>query len=373
MIMTTVNAAGGSVRTDEDEAAKAEIADETFVFREVRFENRKETGANVAEAAGAHPVEQFVVLSQLATRELETLRPTELVTLTAGARFFVIRGDGTDRFQVDGPAMEWPRQAIKGLAIKKLLGREDDDIDLVLERADEPDRIIEDDDEVRIGEPGVESFRTTPSKKHFTIIVDGESYEPAARTMTPNQIIIQAAHKEPATHHLVQITKSDRISYQGKGDDPIRLRDGMRFQVISTGPTPVSDPRMTIGATAFMEGLRALGCEPAYLPDLHDHIAFDYVVESGKYRGTKVRIGLVIPPDFPMTPPSGPYVSPEIHPINPSGPHPLGAVHKEQARVFDQKSDVRWQYWSRPFPDWPASKRTVGSYMSHIWKLWDSQ
>ena len=74
-----------------------------------------------------------------------------------------------------------------------------------------------------------------------------------------------------------------------------------------------------------------------------------------------------------MTPPSGPYVTPEIHSINTDGEHPKGRVHKDQARVFDAPTGASWQYWSRPFPGWAESKRSVAAYMSHIWKLWDSQ
>ena len=74
---------------------------------------------------------------------------------------------------------------------------------------------------------------------HFT--VDGEPCETDQRELTPNQIITQFGHKDPKTHYLVQIEgQHHRISYQGKGDEPIELHDGMRFQIISTEPTPVS-------------------------------------------------------------------------------------------------------------------------------------
>ena len=75
---------------------------------------------------------------------------------------------------------------------------------------------------------------------HFT--VDGEPCETHERELTPNQIIRQFAGKDPATHYLVQIEGHRRISFQGKGDEPIKMHDGMKFQVISTGPTPVSAP-----------------------------------------------------------------------------------------------------------------------------------
>ena len=75
---------------------------------------------------------------------------------------------------------------------------------------------------------------------HFT--VDGEPYETLERELTPNDILTKFAEKDPATNYLVQIQGQHRISYQGKGDEPIKMHEGMRFQVISTGPTPVSAP-----------------------------------------------------------------------------------------------------------------------------------
>jgi hypothetical protein len=156
---------------------RARISDENFNQREVRFSDQKVTGAQIAEAAGAHPVSDFVVLQQLPTFELESLRPTELADLSTPMLFFVIKGDSTDRFTVDGLNLEWPRKVITGRAIKQIVGKADDDVDLLLEREDEPDKLIGNDDEVKLGERGVEKFRTRPVKTTTTIIVNGREKE----------------------------------------------------------------------------------------------------------------------------------------------------------------------------------------------------
>ena len=172
---------------DGEERFEAEVAGADFQFRTIRFDDRLVTGAQIAMAAGGHPVEEYVVLAQLATLELEFLRPTETANLSkrVTCRFFVIRGDKTFRFFVDGLSMEWP---------------------------------------------------------------------------------------------------------------------------------------------------------------------------------------------LPLTPPTGPYVSPDIHPIKPeSGPHPTFGVHRNQAQPFSAALGGDWQYWSRPFPDWPKSKKTVAAYMAHVASLWASQ
>jgi hypothetical protein len=87
---------------------------------------------------------------------------------------------------------------------------------------------------------GNEATRPPAKKDHeIHFFVDGEPVETDRREMTPNEIISEFGKKDPATNYLVQIGPP-RISYQGKGDESIKLHEGERFQIISTGPTPVS-------------------------------------------------------------------------------------------------------------------------------------
>jgi hypothetical protein len=132
---------------------------------------------------------------------------------------------------------------------------------------------------------------------------------------------------------------------------------------------------MQTGVEVFLEGLRALGYKPMTLHGNPNHVVIDYVVESGKFADTKLRLGFVVPSDFPMTTPTGPHVSPRIHPTHPANDvgHPLGGVHETQSAIFIQSAGGEWQYWSRPAADWATSKKTVAAYMSHVWRLWDSQ
>lgn len=85
-----------------------------------------------------------------------------------------------------------------------------------------------------------EPHQSTGHHHEIHFFVDGEPHETDQRDWTPNQIIREFGEKDPATHYLVRIEGHDRISYQGKGDDPIKIHDGERFQIVSTGPTPVS-------------------------------------------------------------------------------------------------------------------------------------
>ena len=123
---------------------------------------------------------------------------------------------------------------------------------------------------------------------------------------------------------------------------------------------------MTKSMECFVAGLIVMGYEPVILTDKPDHVQFDYEVQSGRFAGRKLRLGIVVPPDFPATWPTGPHVSPPIHALCSQGVHPIGAVH---ASNFG--SD--WQYWSRPLLNTTPGTQPVACYMSHVWRLWDSQ
>ncbi|MCP3478034.1 hypothetical protein NLM33_49200 (plasmid) [Bradyrhizobium sp. CCGUVB1N3] len=204
---------------------------------------------------------------------------------------------------------------------------------------------------------------------HFE--VDGEEFSTKRVEWTPNEIIKEFGGRDPADSYLVEIVGNKSVSFEGKGNEPIRLHDCERFQIVTVGPTPVSDGRTLVGTERFVAELTKLGCAPTVVAGTTDHVAFDYRIETGKYAGTKVRIGLVIPADFPLTPPGGPNVSPRFHP-NPTGQqHPTGAI--SDSPVPFKATGGAWEYWSRPFKDWAKTKKTVAVYMSHIWRLWDTQ
>lgn len=220
--------------------AAAQIADETFNFRAFPFEDSKVTGAQIAEAFGVNPVTEFVVLYHLATYELEELRPTELADLKKANRFFVIRGDGTHRFFVDGLSMVWPLNTLKGRFIKQLVGKDIADIELLLEREDQPDKVIGDDEDVRLAREGVEKLKTRPAKTTVTIIVEG-----TPRIWTKNKI----SYDEVVTLEVPDYAQHPEITYSvkytnGPNNRPegtlakgetVRVKDGMVFSVSETG------------------------------------------------------------------------------------------------------------------------------------------
>jgi hypothetical protein len=244
-----------------------------------------------------------------------------------------------------------------------------------LERAHE-ERAEADRDEREVLKDIQEAEKELEGEHHHLInfTVDGEDYETKQREWTPNAILEEFPKLDPAKFYLAQITGKEPIRYEGeKGKVPIKLHECEAFQAIPIGPATVSDGQIRTGVTLFLEGLVKLGFKPTQLLGHPDHVVIDYVVPDGKFAGKAVKHGFIVPGDFPMTPPSGPHVSPHIHPIKPNGQHPTGGVHLNHSKVFQQALGGAWQYWSRPFPEWPRSTKTAAAYIGHVFKLWATQ
>ncbi len=75
--------------------------------------------------------------------------------------------------------------------------------------------------------------------RSITFTVDNEPITTTEDELTPNQIL-RLAGIDPATNYLVQVEGRAQESFQGRGDQPIRVHEHEVFVSVSTGPTPVS-------------------------------------------------------------------------------------------------------------------------------------
>lgn len=114
----------------------------------------------------------------------------------------------------------------------------------------------------------------------------------------------------------------------------------------------------------FIDGLHALGYDIKEYGD--NRLSFKYEVPIGRFMEQVIMIGFQVNDDFPANPPGGPHVCPRLLPLQSGGEHPSGQIHASQ---FGDD----WEYWSRPYPEWQHTDRSVKSYMAHIRHLFDSQ
>ena len=127
---------------------------------------------------------------------------------------------------------------------------------------------------------------------------------------------------------------------------------------------------MLVGGALFAKQLRDAGVNALELGDNHVMIP-GYYVPEGKFEGLEVDLGIVVPADFPLTPPSGPHIHKLIHANRTTGPHPHGHVHP--SAKHSKHFNDGWQYWSRPYPNWSSGGKNAVRYMEYVRGLWESQ
>lgn len=124
-----------------------------------------------------------------------------------------------------------------------------------------------------------------------------------------------------------------------------------------------------MGHQEVVRQLSELGYEPKLYPEAPGYpggfVAFNFKVPHGRFIGQEVEVALNAP-QFPLVPPSGPYISPNLLPIKPFGPlPPFDGIHARMVPTAD------FQYWSRPFHGWNESGRTVKDYICFLRTLFD--
>lgn len=225
--MTDASNFGETVLDKDSGTRRISISDETFVFHTVEVPGRKVSGAQIAQAAGRHPVDEYALLQNLPNGEIETLRPDEIIDVVAKEieRLFVIKSSESFRFAVDDLSLEWPLKSLLGKHIKFLVNAGDDK-ELVLEREGAPAKIIGDDELVHLDVPGVERLKTRPAPRNVTVTYNHNPYTLERRKYSTEELF--AAFSVPAGYKL-DLVEHDGEFRELKPGEKIPVREGMEF------------------------------------------------------------------------------------------------------------------------------------------------
>jgi hypothetical protein len=119
------------------------------------------TGRQLLDAAGAHPVIEYLVFHVLKDG-LDEVELEETVDLRAGGaeKFLIFRSDRSFEFELDGHRYPWGAPTITGLALKRLAGVDPVRYGVWQEIPGSDDKKIEDGASADLTPPGVERFFT---------------------------------------------------------------------------------------------------------------------------------------------------------------------------------------------------------------------
>lgn len=138
------------------------IGNADLEFRDLHINDPRPVGRQIIETAGFRPAEEYLLFEISPERRLKELALDETVDIRGQdrERFLVFRSDRSWRGVLDGVRFEWGAHEILGRVLKWLAGVDPEKHGVWLERHDEPDRLIGDDQHANLSPAGVERFRT---------------------------------------------------------------------------------------------------------------------------------------------------------------------------------------------------------------------
>jgi hypothetical protein len=341
-----------------------EVADQSLLFRQLAVNDNTPTGAQIAAAAGFKPDQLPVVLLLLENGALEDIRPDEVVNLGAKiSRFVVTESDRSYRFTLDGARLEWPCQHITGHAIRKLGGL-DDDRKLLLERVDEADLEVLNEQFVNLDESGVESFISR--KATWELNVQGKKYVFATPTIIIRDAVVRAG-MNPNQGWLIFLKVEGQPKTEMDIDDVIDLRTpGIEKLRLTT--RDVDNGEMPIIPLILRREFNLLPSDEQYLDDMCYQwetcfsvssrwlLIHNYELPAG-YNQQKVKLALLITSGYPMNKLDMFFVYPQLL---------LGCGNKIPATEGSIVIDgAAYQQWSRHRP-WNPATDTVISHLAMV-------
>jgi hypothetical protein len=210
-----------------------------FFLNNVRYQSADPqlTGRDILRQGGSNPATDHVLI-QVQAPGTRSVGLDERVDLTEEGResFWAFASDRIFTFTVDERGYEWGAREISEDVLRSVTGAPEDK-DFVLERGDEPDRVIGDGESVNLGERGTERIRTV--RATTIIIVNAEEKRVEGRRIS-FEALVRLAFETPPTgpNILITIDYGDGPPANPKGSlkpgHSVKIKNRMSFDVTAT-------------------------------------------------------------------------------------------------------------------------------------------
>jgi hypothetical protein len=164
----------------------------------------------VLKLSGSSPASEYDVYVFSKAGNFIRLRECEQIDLTeTGAeKFVVFRTDRANRLLIDEQRYDWGARLISGRAVRDISGVDDDELELWLERYDQPDELVADGDFINLEKDGVERFYFR--KATWRIIVRRDTLVFDKPCVTAREVLEKAGFDLEKSWDLVIVTAAGR-------------------------------------------------------------------------------------------------------------------------------------------------------------------
>lgn len=280
-----------------------EIAGTDLAFGQFELETETPTGGKIAKVAGFAESQRPFIIQWMKDGDFEGLRTHEEADLSKGTMFIVAEADASNRITINGTELDWPADTVSGQVIRKL-GRIPADKLIYMEREDVPDRLVEDQDSIKIKSGGVEEF-VSRAPKTWELNVQGKKLISLAPTITVVDALTRAGFDPNAWIIILrvagqpkqQLTVNDTIDLRTPGIEKVRLT----AKDVNNGearPASRRDFALLDVDEAYLDEL-GLPWETAVTRGERWLIIREYTVPPG-YTVSSAAVAILVPPTYPQ-------------------------------------------------------------------------
>ena len=202
-----------------------QIADESLNFHNITIDDPVPTGRQLLETGGFQPTEEHLIFQVLTSGLLEERRLDETTDLRKlGVRKFIaFRSDRSFRFVLDGQRFEWGSEKINEGTLKQLAGLTQEKTGVWIELTDQPDRLLDKDENIELNGEGIERFRTGPV---FFVCIEDTIYRWPRDTIKPEEIAELGGWA--VTEGVIEVDETQTERTLTLGED-VKLKPGLTF------------------------------------------------------------------------------------------------------------------------------------------------
>lgn len=269
----------------------------------IELTDRTPTGSQILAAAGLRPVANFALLHWPAQGPTNEIGLDDVLRLPNGEvpwEFFAIEADGVSYFTLDEARYAWAGPLDE--ARIRRVGRVSENMELWLERTDQPDRQLAPGEEVKLERAGVERLYTR--KRIWKLEVQGELTEWEHPQVLVRDALVKASI-DPGKPWVIMLKVKDQPVRPVEQTDIIDLsqpgieRLRVRPKHVDNGDGQKDARRDFSLLPKDAQFLDASGFQWQTINDGKRWLIVDnYALPSG-YNAPTCRLAIIMPPDYP--------------------------------------------------------------------------
>jgi len=199
-------------------------------FKHESIEDNSPIGSQLLRSLGYSPKENVLLYQVLNKSGMEEISPEESIDFDKGDKFFILEGDRSFKFKVDGFSYEWSESNITLKHLQAITGLKN--ISFFLSKSEEADLMISEQFVINLSETGIEDIYTRLQKQIYELNVQGTIIKLDKSQIIVSEALFLAGIQDAENYQIIlkiqgepkqEVTSNSVIDLAKPGIEKLRL------------------------------------------------------------------------------------------------------------------------------------------------------